>query len=203
MSVYRNKRMTTHGLEIVAVADPAGGRPTSNGARSSIVVLGRDPDTDFRFVLEAWAERCYTDRLTDQIFALNRKWRPRRFGVESVAQQRLYVDSLIRQGRDNSQRILIVPVQTSTHSRKEDRIRQAIDVELSHRRLFVDPKHTALIDEIKGFPATPTVDLVDALAMALELLAPLANSNEIIYTNNTNEVNKERLKTYAPGIRFS
>lgn len=195
--------MTTHGLEIVAVADPAGGRPTTNGARSSIIVIGRDPETDFRFVLEAWAERCYTDRLTDQIFAFNRKWRPRRFGVESVAQQRLYVDSLIREGKEKHQRILIVPIQTSTHSRKEDRIRQTIDVELSSRRLFVNPSQTGLIDEIKGFPATPTVDLIDALAMALELLAPLANSGEITYTNTTNELNKERLRTYAPGIRFS
>ena len=195
--------MTIHGLEIVAVADPAGGKPTASGARSSIVVIGRDPTTDHRFVLETFAERCYTDRLTDQIFALNRKWRPKRFGVESVAQQHLYVDSLIRQGRDNHQRILIVPVQTSTHSRKEDRIRQVIDVELSHRRLFVDPSQRALIDELKGFPTTPTVDLVDALAMALELLAPLANDGSIIYTNTTNEVNKDRLRSYAPGIRFS
>src|SRR5229473_7802639 len=136
--------MYTSELEIVAVADPAGGRPTSNGARSSIVVVGRDKETDFRFVLEAWAERCYTDRLTDQIFTLNRKWRPRRFGVESVAQQRLYVDSIIREGREQRQRIFIVPIQTSTHSRKEDRIRQVIDVELSRRRLFVSPDQLAL-----------------------------------------------------------
>ena len=193
--------MTTHDLEIVAVADPAGGRPTTNGARSSIVVVGRSPD-DNRFVLDAWAERCYTDRLTDKIFEYNRKWRVRRFGVESVAQQRLYVDSLIREGKEKSQRIFIVPIQTSTHSRKEDRIRQVIDVELSRRRLFINPVHTSLLDEIKGFPTTPTIDLVDALAMALELLTPLATGESISYNNNDSREDK-RTFTYSPSIRIS
>src|SRR5216684_5627350 len=191
--------MYTSELEIVAVADPAGGRPTANGARSSIVVVGRDKETDFRFVLEAWAERCYTDTLTDQIFKLNKKWRPRRFGVESVAQQRLYVDSLIREGKEKHQRIFIVPVQTSTHSRKEDRIRQVVDVELSRRRLFIHSNQTALLEELEGFPSAATFDLIDALSMALQLLTPLANGEGIIYTNTTQEVNKERLQTYAPG----
>ena len=160
-------------------------------------------ESDNRFVLEAWAERCYTDRLTDQIFKLNKKWRPKRFGVESVAQQRLYVDSLIREGKEKHQRIFIVPVQTSTHSRKEDRIRQVIDVELSRRRLFVDPTQTALIEELEGFPSSATIDLVDALAMALELLTPLANGNLISYNNTTDNLDKRNLSTYAPGIRFT
>lgn len=190
-------------LEIVAVADPAGGRPTANGARSSIVVVGRDTESDNRFVLEAWAERCYTDRLTDQIFTLNKKWRPKRFGVESVAQQRLYVDSLIREGHEKHQRIFIVPIQTSTHSRKEDRIRQVIDVELSRRRLFVDPKQTALIEELEGFPSAATFDLIDALSMALQLFTPLAHGESISYNNTDSKENEARLRTYAPGIRFS
>ena len=195
--------LTTNQLEIVAVADPAGGRPTSNGARSSIVVLGRDPDTDFRFVLDVFAERCYTDRLTDKIFELNRKYRPRRFGVESVAQQRLYVDSLIREARESRQRIQIVPIQTSTHSRKEDRIRQVIDVELSRRRLFVAPSQTGLLEELEGFPSVATIDMVDALAMACELLSPLADGGSISYTNSDSNEDKSRLRTYAPGLRFS
>ena len=195
--------LTIQQLEIVAVADPAGGRPTSTGAKSAIVVLGRDPETDFRFVLEAWAERCYTDRLTDKIFELNRKYRPRRFGVESVAQQRLYVDSLIREARESRQRIQIVPIQTSTHSRKEDRIRQVIDVELSRRRLFVAPSQTGLLEELEGFPSVATIDMVDALAMACELLSPLADGGSISYNNNEPKDELARLRTYSPSIRYS
>ena len=195
--------LTIRDLEIIAVADPAGGRPTNSGSKSSIIVLGRDPDTDFRFVLEAWAERCYTDRLTDMIFLFQRKYRCRRFGIETVSGFRLYADSVRKEAREKRIRGMFVDINTNTHTLKETKIRDTISIELSKRRLFINPDHKDLLSELQGFPTTPTMDLVDALAMAIQLLSPLADGGSISYTNSDSNEDKSRLRTYAPGLRFT
>ena len=190
-------------LEIVAACDPAGGKPTADGARSSILVLGRHKETDQRFVLDYWAQRCYTDTLTDQIFRLASKWKPRRFGVEAIAQQRLYLDSIIREGRERGVRTLFVPTNTSTRVHKERKILDTIAVELSKRRLFVQAGHHDLLEELEGYPTSATCDIIDTLAMAIALLAPMS-SGDISMANTREEVykraNRDRREAMKPSL---
>jgi hypothetical protein len=104
-------------------------------------------------------------------------------------------------GKDLGVRTLFVPINTNTHVHKEIKIRDTLSVELSKRRLFIQAKHTDLIEELTAFPTGETCDILDTLAMACELLAPLS-AGDISYANTSEEVYKQANHA-RPSLRFT
>ncbi len=176
-------RLALSGLaDIVGFADPASGRLTTAGARSAIIILGQDGETGRAFQLDEWAKRCSTDELTDKIFEMQGKWRCQRFGVESSAQQSLYVDSLIREANIRKLRIAIVPINQPTNQTKEFRITSTLQRWIHPGLLFINKNCKETIKEVSRYPYTQdgVCDVADALASACIMLRdPYANRRKV------------------------
>lgn len=162
----------------VAFVDPASGKKQNElkrvRARSAIVVLGLDVMARV-FILHAWAARCSTTTLLDEIYRINTVFHPRPFGIESNAMQSLFVDcAAYIAAKFHRQRIALMPVDQSTHIDKDFRIRTVLQPVILQGRLFKREDMQELVAEVRTFPRSPLKDLVDALASALVLLPKVA-----------------------------
>ena len=154
--------------------DPAGKRKPGETlkrvrARSAIIVVAPDHLSRI-FVLYAWAKRCSTDEMIEQIFETQERFRPRIFGIEANAMQSLFADAIRRESRILQKRIALLPVSQPTGVDKDFRIRAALQPVVAWGRLFVQEHQTDLIHELTSFPMSATKDLVDALASAIALV---------------------------------
>ena len=159
---------------IYAFLDPASGKKQKGQvvqrarARSAIVVIA--VDSLFRiFVLHVWADRVSPSAIRSKVLEINRAYRPRLFGIESSAQQYLFVDLVGQEARRLGQRLNLIPVDQPTTMLKDDRIRNTIEPLLTEGRLFLQQDQIELQQEIEGFPTARTKDIIDALASAVNL----------------------------------
>ena len=159
--------------ERYAFCDPASGKTALKHAkaRSAIVILAVD-DLARLFVLHAWAARCPTDRLIDQILALAEQYRPRLFGIEANAMQVLFADAVMREARYRGKTLPLTAVVQPTKIDKNWRIRTALQPVIAEGRLFIQPTQHELKHELTSFPMSPLKDLADALASAVTLVPP-------------------------------
>ncbi len=154
-------------------SDPASGKTALRRvkARSAIIILAVD-DLSRLFVLHAWAARCSTDRLIDEILRLAEQYRPRLFGIEANAMQVLFADAVMREARFRGKTLPLTPVVQPTKTDKDWRIRTALQPVIADGRLFIQPTQHELKHELTTFPMSPLKDLVDALASAVAIAAP-------------------------------
>lgn len=173
-------------VDTVAFCDPGGdkrgGRLKYARANTAIVVVGQDILCRI-FCLFCWAEQASTDRMTDMIFSTNEAFKPRVFGVEENGLQTLYEASLEREARASGIRIPLLGVSHSTRVKKEFRISSILQPVFTQGRIFTQEHQIELENEIRGFPSGKTLDRIDALASAVQLLpsrAPLVEQrNEV------------------------
>lgn len=157
-------------VDLVAFADPASGETSRPGCQMAIVVVGQHPE-GMAFVLDEWADRTSVDVLDNKIFEIHKKWRTRRFGIESSAQQNLWAQELITVANARRERIVLVPVDQPTNQTKEWRITTTITHWMHNGMLYVAEGCVQLLHQLRVYPGgTGPIDLVDALASALRML---------------------------------
>lgn len=157
--------------------DPHSGRPSPGKvkaglARAAIVDVARDSVGRF-YVLDAWADRVSTREIIDNIIVHHHRWHPTRFGVDSTAQQNLFVDTVRDILRLQGQSLVkIVGIARSSRVDKVQYIRTVLGPVVSEHRLLIASNLIELRAELLAFPTGATVDIVDALAGAISLFPP-------------------------------
>lgn len=157
-------------IDIVAFADPASGKTSEVGCENAIVVVGQHP-RGMALVLDEWSERTSSNELNAKIFEMHAKWKTRRFGCESSAQQNLWYEALVREALAKRMRIMLIPVEQPTNETKEWRITTTIQEWMHNGMLYVASHLTKLKERLRVYPgALGAIDDVDALASALRML---------------------------------
>src|SRR6266404_5705361 len=124
--------------EAYGFLDPSGAknqRIKRVSARSAIVIAQEGPFNQ-AFIVEAWAQKCTTDEMTEKVFHFVKKYRLRQFGIEANAMQTLYADSLIREARKSGIKAPFVPIYQPTNIDKEFRIRTTLQPWIGNGRLI-------------------------------------------------------------------
>jgi predicted phage terminase large subunit-like protein len=103
-------------LDVVAFLDPAISE-SAVGCPRALVAVGADRRSGLRYVLDAWIDRGSPGRMIEQLFAFQRRYRPRVIGVESNGGYAL-IRPLLRM--HESQRGLRLPVRYVNHSRPKE-----------------------------------------------------------------------------------
>ncbi len=168
-------------LGYYAFLDPAGGKKHAEvkkvRARSAIVVAGVDAANRL-FIFKAWAERCTTPVLLEEIYRTAEQFPLTVFGIESSAQQTLFVDMVAVNAEQARKKLPLRPHPQPTNITKEFRIRTQLQKRLAAGRIFLQPDMHDLKDEIVSFPMSTTVDLVDALASLTTIIPERMSLNE-------------------------
>jgi len=160
-------------LTYSAYCDPASCRPKSElkglTARSAIVVGAHD-DLGRIFVVHAWAQRCATEELVEEIFRVHERWEPF-FGIEGAFMQNLFAESVGLIARERGIALKSRPIMLPRGVDKIARIKAVLQPAFAQGRLFFHPStQAALYSELSAFPRGRTVDLVDALAEMVKMV---------------------------------
>lgn len=177
MTILRPEQL----VATVGFVDPSGGKTRAQAlkktrARSAIVVVGIDTIARV-FVLHAWAARCSTTMLLEEIFKVGELHKPRPYCIEANAMQSLFVDCAAYIAAHFGHRKLnLAPYSQPTGIEKDFRNRTAIQPILAQGRLFLREDQRELRAELLVHPRSPVKDLVDALGSCCALLPRIAGA---------------------------
>jgi predicted phage terminase large subunit-like protein len=141
---------------------------------SAIVVVGVDKENSW-YILDLWREQCLPDKLINQIFYMDEKWKPVSIGLETTAYQKMLQYEIINQMKSRN-RFLAIKELKHTDTTKDERIRglqprfEVGNVLLPEREAHKLTEY--LEDELQRFPRSANDDMVDALASMNELAFP-------------------------------
>lgn len=164
---------------LYAFLDPHGGKRGAQSerlrrvtAQSAIVVGGRD-DRNY-YLVDAWAERCATDDLIEQMFAMHARWQVRQFGGEENGLANLFLDAVKRESKWRATPLPLVGIAQPATMDKDNRVRSRLQHIVGHGRLFLrepfTPYMQRLVEQIEAFPNSPQKDLIDATASLVAMM---------------------------------
>jgi predicted phage terminase large subunit-like protein len=152
--------------------DPAGDpskAKSKNTDYCAVVTTGKDLITGRIYVLDYTRQRLNPGELIDAIFKHVRKWHPVKVGIESVAYQNT-LEYWVRERMRKEQLYFLVSGITGGGRSKETRIRGLQPLVMGGMLAF-RPWMSHLLTELESFPLGSHDDVIDALAMQLELWA--------------------------------
>jgi hypothetical protein len=179
------KDLLTGHLRIAMATDPNhSGNSAFGRCRHSIVVVGLSSSGDF-YLLDCWAQASSYDTYIGKIYEMARKWKLRKFGLETVAAQKYLAYHI--QYRNRTERIPLriqelkgeVEAPDGTMSRKKEwRIRNVLSPIFEQGRFWVQSRHQDFLGEYQTFPKGKFCDILDALAYIPQLLRSSSMSYE-------------------------
>lgn len=185
LSVFREEwlqywDMLPDGLAVYLAIDPA--PPLSEEARRK----GRDTDPQViaviglhkgdAYLLEySMAKDQEVEDTAAEFFRLAGKYQPRQCGVESIAYQRTLASFLRNKMRQVGRHYYIHEI--ADKRKKRDRIIQAFAGRASNGHLYVHHSHVDFIQQFCDYPDVSHDDVLDAVAMALELAGPIGDGD--------------------------
>jgi hypothetical protein len=112
-----------------------------------------------------------------EFFRLANKWKPRMCGVESIAYQRTLAHFLRGKMRQTGRHHYIHEI--SDRRKKRDRITQALLGRAANGALHVHKSHVDFIQQFTDYPDVNHDDVLDAVAMAIDMAGRNADTNVI------------------------
>jgi hypothetical protein len=201
--VIRKKLSVGH-LSIAMAVDPNhGGNAGSGRCRHAIVVVGKN-ENDY-YLLEAWAAAISYGAFVDKIYEVARRWKLRKFGLETVAAQKYLKFHLDQKNIASGLKLTILPLEGEVEApdgtmtrKKEWRIRNVLSPLFENGQFFVQRKHQDFIAEYQTFPRGKFVDQLDALAYIPQMLKyNVSHAQSLLLLQRNQERAKLVNKPYA------
>lgn len=160
-----DRRVRISDLDVTVTVDLAPAERTTSD-RNAVVALGVTPWNE-ALVLEAWGARCTPLELIEKLFDLHKRYHPRRYGIEGVAYQKAFKYFLKQECERRGEFMRVEELKAV--GKKEIRIRGLQPI-MATGRLFIKGNQHLLRNEMADFPLGEHDDVVDALAMQLQML---------------------------------
>ncbi len=152
-------------LDKSATIDPATiSASMKTACRTAIVVVGVHTKTNTKFVLEAWAKKISKPSdLYNKIFEFHKRYRPRRWGIETFSQQNWAKATIMAAARDKNLSIYLRDLPKDQGRDAKARRIEALQEDFACGQIYFHESQRNLIGEYHGYPMAPTNDLIDAL----------------------------------------
>jgi len=159
--------IATHKLDITICVDPAPAEKITSDF-NAITVLGMTPEGQ-AIVLEAILTRCDPLALIDLLFDLQKRWRPRVVGIESVAYQKMLKYFVKNESTKRNEYINVVDLKGSTVGKSKDYRIKGLQPMIATGRLFLHKTQQSLIQQLSEYPLGEHDDGPDSLSMHAEI----------------------------------
>ena len=152
-------------LDISGTVDPATvGDAMKTACRTAVVVVGVHRKLGAKFVLEAWAKKIrQPSELYEEIFKFHKKYRPRKWGIETFSQQNWVKKVIMDKARDENIAIYLRDLPKDTGRDAKNRRIEALREDFACGQIYFHESQRNLIGEYHSNPMG-LVDLMDALA---------------------------------------
>jgi len=132
--------------------------------RTAVVIVGVHTKTNTKFVLEAWAKKIRKPSdLYDKIFEFHKKYRPRRWGIETFSQQNWAKAIITNAAREENIPIYLRDLPKDQGKDAKTRRIESLQEDFACGQIYMDESQTHLISEYHAYPMGTTDDLLDAL----------------------------------------
>lgn len=165
-----------HHLIYFGAIDPSLGKNGASRDPSAILVGGFDRQNGVLYVIEALIKKRLPDLIIEDVIALQRRYQCQLWSVETVQFQEFLKTEIMRR---SVERGIPVPCRgVKPISDKTLRI-ESLQPYFADGRIKLLPTHTALIDQLRHFPAADHDDGPDALHMLWSLATTNASGGSI------------------------
>jgi predicted phage terminase large subunit-like protein len=151
-------------LDITCTVDPAPAEKV-NSDRNAVTTVGTSPKNQ-AIVLDAWGKRCTPLVLIQKLFQVNRRFRPRVYGIEDVNYQKALKHFLRQAAGEAGLYFNVVPVKPGGKDKVHIRGLQPI---MATGRLYIHPTQNILRNEAADYPLGEHDDVLDSLALHQQL----------------------------------
>ena len=180
-------------LQKVMICDPNHAE-NEGRANHAIVVVGYDGDTQRKYLLDYWAEAKSYDDLVANMYKLAKRWKVRTVHIEKIAAQQLlrYPIEARKKVEAYDLNIEYIVAPRSANA-KTERI-MALEPEFRNERFWTRYDQEKFEYEFKHYPACRTKDILDTIAYANIVLAPVEYRAAIGAVSQWNRRQKSRLQ---------
>lgn len=163
-------------LVTYTTVDPAGDPTESAGDPDFNVVLtcGVDLDTGRKYVLRYDAEKCNPSRLIQLIFRHQARYQSQ-VGIETVQYQKSLMHYVKRKMRKKKQFFIVRQLRNAGKGKAKDLRIRGLSPGFENGDIAVKAHHNDLMSQLLAFPYGKNDDIIDALAMQLEMWAQVRN----------------------------
>lgn len=162
-------------LDILVAVDPAASESMASD-RNAVVVVGTTRTGDV-VVLDVWAKRCSPLDVIEHLFEVRRRWRPRVFGIEGVAYQKVLKVFLRAEAARRGEYFNVVELKPGGKNKPHIRGLQPV---AATGHLYIRPTDHLLRNELADWPLGKHDDTADALALSMQMWRGLASPNRWI-----------------------
>jgi len=152
-------------LNIDGVIDPAFSTDAKKACLTAIVIVGTDPKTNKRIVLEAWGRRIgQPSELYKQVFAFHKKYKCRRWGVEAFGAQQFIAKAIREEAEKRGYHHFPLRELKKEVGKDAKGLRiVSLQDEFSRGDIYVQSDFSAFMREYQSYPMGETQDILDAL----------------------------------------
>jgi phage terminase large subunit-like protein len=151
-------------LDICVAVDPAPAE-VANSDRNAVVTVGTTKWGDV-VVLDTWAKRCSPLEVIEYLFHLRRRFRPRVYGIENVAYQKVLKHFLKAEANRRGEYFNTVELKPGGKHKQHIRGLQPV---AATGHLYILPTQHMLRSELADFPLGEFDDVADALALSMQM----------------------------------
>jgi hypothetical protein len=152
-----------------------------------VLVVGWNPESDKLYILEVYAKNQGYAALTDKIYEIAHRWSMSDMWLETVAAQDLMKFHIEERNRREKKPIYVneLPYDNSENAKK-NRI-EALEPLFKNSQVWCHRGQVEFIGEYDNYPASPTIDVLDALGYAPQTLSGIRSRETLDFVMNMHD----------------
>jgi hypothetical protein len=162
-------------------------------AHHGLLVLGADGETNRKYVLDTWAQSTSYDELVRIMYKFAKRWRLPNVDIEKIAAQSLLRYPIAMRSKVEDYKLNVREIQASRAANAKDDGIRAMEPDFRNGLVWCRSDQTQFIEEYRAYPASRTIDLLDCLRLANQVLGPVRFKDVVSAVSRYNEKQKTSL----------
>lgn len=182
----------------VGANDPSLGKNKKSDT-SSIIILAKDTQSGYMYVLEASIEKRKPDAIIDDAIETSKRLKRDfkkplfKFGVETVQFQHFFKDVMVKKSAEAGE---YLPIEEINSVQNKNMRIESLQPFIKNKYLKFNQRHKTLLQQLKEYPMGRNDDGPDGLEMAVRLALSIKGSTKVDYKSVLGRMLKFRRGAY-------
>ena len=169
---------------------------TKRSSRNAMMIAGRPKGSDRIFVIYTFARKFKMPKdFMDELFRVNKIYRPRVWRVEVNAQQEYILRDIIEAKRERNEVLSVLPIEALSVKDAKHKDIIALLKPMAAGNIYIDPAMKDFKTEVRVYPGGMTVDLLDLLGKIYREYFSAGQSDAV------SRINEEKTNRWRNRIR--
>lgn len=186
-------------LYCYGMVDPGGfleKEVTKRSSRNAMMIAGRPKGSERIFIIYTFAQKFKMPKdFMDELFRVNKVYRPRVWRVEVNAQQEYILRDIIEAKRERNETLSVLPIEAQPVKDAKHKDIIGLLKPMAAGNIYIDPAMKDFKTEVRLYPGGMTVDLLDLLGKIMREYFSVGQSDFV------SRINEEKVNRWRGRIR--